>query len=299
MKRNEWRYSIKTGFQSLGRHPLLTIAAVTTLALMLFLMSAFVAFSFNANHLSKIASQQPPIEISMSLSAEQADLNLVEDFLKNSELVQMYEMRTPLENYEQFKDDLGKDDLWKDFDYKTYIPHTFNVRLNDPATGDEFKKELEEFPAVHEVMMESQLMIFLNDVKHWTSRVGIIVFIVLTLIATVVMANTVRIAALSRSREINIMKYVGATNRYIRVPFIVEGAMIGLVGALLASFFASILYNEVVKSFSPDSLTSAVSRYTLLPTGHITLILFALNLLIGLTLCTIISAISVRKYAKV
>jgi len=145
-------------------------------------------------------------------------------------------------------------------------------------------------------------MAFLDDVKQGTSRVGIIVFIILTLIATVVMANTVRIAALSRSREINIMKYIGATNKYIRIPFIVEGATIGMVGALLASLFASLLYNELVKKFSPDSLgsmTLGASRYALLPTGRITLILFLLNLLVGVTLCTVISAVSVRKYAKV
>ncbi len=299
MKRNEWRYSIKTGFQSLGRHPLLSIAAITTLSLMLFLMSAFVAFSLNASHLSKIAAQQPPIEISMALSAEQADLDLIEDFLKESELVQMYEMRTPLQNYEQFKEDLGKEELWKDFDYRTYIPHTFNVRLNDPAMADEFEQAIDDFPSVHEVMMESQLMSFLDKVKYWTARVGIIVFIVLTLIATLVMTNTVRIAALSRSREINIMKYVGATNRYIRVPFVIEGATIGFVGALLASFSASLLYSEIAKRLSPDPMALTASRYALLPSSRVTLTLFALNILIGITLCTVISAISVRKYAKV
>jgi cell division protein FtsX len=92
------------------------------------------------------------------------------------------------------------------------------------------------------------------------------------------------------------------TNKYIRIPFIVEGATIGMVGALLASLFASLLYNELVKKFSPDSLgsmTLGASRYTLLPTGHITLILFLLNLFVGITLCTVISAVSVRKYAKV
>ena len=299
MKRNEWRYSIKTGFQSLGRHPLLSIAAITTLALMLFLMSAFVAFALNANHLSKIVSQQPPIEISMALSAEQAEIDIVEDFLQDNVFVQMYEKRTPLQNYEQFKEDLGKDELWKDFDYKTYIPHTFNVRLKDPAMADEFEQAIDDLPAVHEVMMESQLMAFLDKVKYWTARVGVIAFIVLTLIATLVMTKTVRIAALSRSREINIMKYVGATNRYIRIPFVIEGATIGLVGALLASISASLLYSEVAKRLSPDPLTAPVSRYALLPSGRVTLILFLLNILIGILLCTIISAVSVRKYAKV
>mgnify|MGYP001210831957 CR=1 FL=1 len=300
MRHNEWRYSIKTGLQGLGRHPLLSIAAITTLALMLFLMSAFVAFSLNANHLSEVASQQPPIEISMRIGAEKTELDSVEDYLKNSELVQMYEARTPLENYDQFKQEMQKDELWKDFDYKTYIPHTFNVRLADPAAGDAFRQAIADFPGVHEVMMESELMSFLDGVKRWTARVGIIVFIVLALISTLVMANTVRIAALSRSREINIMKYVGATNTYIRIPFVVEGAVIGLVGALLASFTAALIYSEVVKRWSPG-LTTAVStsRYAFLPGGQVTFIVFVINLLIGLTLCTLISAISVRKYAKV
>ena len=85
MKKNEWRYSFKAGFQGLRRHPLLSIAAITTLALMLFLMSAFVAFALNAILLSEIASQQPPIEISMALSAEQAEIDIVEDFLQDNE----------------------------------------------------------------------------------------------------------------------------------------------------------------------------------------------------------------------
>ncbi len=298
MKHNEWRYSIKTGFQSLGRHPLLSIAAITTLALMLFLMSAFVAFSLNANHLSRIVAQQPPIEITMRIGAEQAELDSIEDYLKSSELVQMYEMKTPTQNYQEFVERLGKDALWKDFDYKTYIPYSFNVRLLDPATGEAFEKDIEEFPGVHEVMMESQVMKFLDSVKYWTARVGVIVFVVLVLIATLVMANTVRIAALSRSREINIMKYVGATNSYIRIPFIVEGAVIGLVGALLASLASSLLYNQI-SQLNPNLMTPTASRYALLPSGQVTLILFGINFLIGITLCVLISAVSVRKYAKV
>ena len=122
MKHHEWRYSIKAGLQGLVRHPLLTVAAVTTLALMLFLMSAFVAISMNANHLSRIAAQQPPIEISMRVGADLEEVTALAEFLQDHEMVQDFEIFTPKQNFQQFMDDMGKDDLWKDFDYTLSIP---------------------------------------------------------------------------------------------------------------------------------------------------------------------------------
>lgn len=147
--------------------------------------------------------------------------------------------------------------------------------------------------------MESQLMALLDSVKGWTQRIGIIVFIVLAVTSAVVISNTVRIAVLSRSREINIMKYVGSTNAFIRTPFIVEGTVIGITGALVASTIAALIYSRLVARFNPDPLTLSATSFALLPASSVTAILFGLNLAIGILLCVIVSAISVRKYARV
>ena len=298
MKHHEWRYSIKAGLQGLIRHPLLTVAAVSTLALMLFLMSGFVAISMNANHLSRIAAQQPPIEISMRVGADVDQVTELAEFLANNAMVQEYEIFTPQMNFQQFMEDMGKDDLWKDFDYSLSIPYTFSLRLTDPAYGESFESEVMEFQGVKEVLMESQLMSLLNSIKGWTRRVGIVLFIILALTAAVVMANTVRIAVLSRGREINIMRYVGSTNAFIRTPFIVEGAVIGVVGALLASLAAALIYGRLVVRLNPTSGDSAASFY-LLPAASVSGNLLALNLGIGILLCVVVSALSVRKYARV
>ncbi|NLA71159.1 MAG: FtsX-like permease family protein [Clostridiaceae bacterium] len=299
MKKFEWRYAVKSGVQGLRRHPLLAAAAITTLALMLFLMSAFVAISMNANHLSKVAGQQPPIEITMLVGAKNEEIVELSDFLRDHTVVQSWEKYTPQQNFEQFKHDMGKDELWKDFDYNLYIPYTFSVRLMDPSYGETFEDEVMELRSVKEVLMESSVMELLDNVKHWTSRVGVIVFIILAVISAIVMANTVRIAALSRSREINIMKYVGATNTFIRVPFIVEGVLIGMTGALVASVSASLIYSQIVTRMNPDALAQSASEFALLPVAPVAATLLGLNLVIGIVLCVVVSAISVRKYARV
>ncbi|MGI6157888.1 MAG: cell division protein FtsX [Saccharofermentanales bacterium] len=299
MKKHTWQYALKSGVSGLAAHPLLSFAAITTLALMLFLVSAFLVISINANHLSEIAAQQPPIEATMRLGVSADELAAVESFLDAQDYVLEYQIISPRENFEQFKEDIGKDELWDDFDYEATIPYTVSVRLRDPAEGERFERDLRQLPAVADVMMESTLMGFLERVKTWTGKVGLIVFIVLALIASVVMFNTMRISVFSRSEEINIMKYVGATHAYIRVPFIVEGTIIGVAGALLASTVVAILYNRLVVRLNPATMSATAAEYALLPSASMTATLFGVNLAIALVLCIGISSISVRKYAKV
>lgn len=293
MKKHEWFYSFKAGFQGLRRHPLLTAAAVTTLSLMLFLLGAFTAISMNANHLSAIAAQQPPIEITMLVSAQYEEVDELAQYLHSHSHVQELVITTPRQNFEQFKEDMGKEELWRDFDYTLSIPYTMSVRLDDPGYGETFREEVMEFTGVKEVLMESRLMALLDTVKSWIRRVGILVFAVLAVTSAVVVANTVRIAVLSRSREINIMKYVGSTNAFIRTPFIVEGAVIGLAGTFFSSLASALLYNRLLQSFGGQG------TFSLLSGPEVISRLIMVNALTGVLLCVLVSALSVRKYARV
>jgi cell division transport system permease protein len=194
---------------------------------------------------------------------------------------------------------MGKDELWKDFNYHLYIPYTFSIRLTEPSYGPAFADETTAFPGVKEVLMESELMTMLDSVKGWTRRAGVIMFVILALAASVVMANTVRIAALSRSREIHIMKYVGSTKAFIRTPFIIEGVIIGLTGALVASVTSILVYGRIAARLNPASAVFDESQFMLLPTSRMATTVLLINLVTGIALTMLVSAISVRKYAKV
>lgn len=300
MKLNEFRYATRSGFRNLGRHPFLLIASVVTLTLMLFLLSVFVAFSLNASHLSKIAAQQPPITISMRVEAEESSIILLREYLSGRpEEVIEYEEFTPEMNFKTFIEDMGKEELWEDFSIEANIPYTFNVRLSDPSLGEKFKTNVESMPEVYEVLMETEVMNFLDRVTLWTNRIGLIVFIVLSVVSALIVSNMIRVAVLSRSNEISIMKYLGATKSFIQLPFIIEGLMTGFIGALLASLASGLLYVYIQGRF--DSSLSGISDgvFSFLPNSTVVGTISGINLVVAFILCLVASILSVRKHAKV
>ncbi|NLV99385.1 MAG: hypothetical protein GX034_06275 [Clostridiaceae bacterium] len=300
MKINEIRYAGKAGIRNLGRHPLLLIASVLTLTLMLFLLSVFVVFSRNASHLSKIAAQQPPITISMRVGAEASSIEQMRQLLSSdTENIVEYAEFTPEMNFQNFKEDIGKEELWEGFSVEDNIPYTFNVRLTDPDYGAEFKTTVESMPDVYEVMMETEVMKLLSKLSMWTNRIGIIVFIVLSVVSALIVANMIRVAVLSRSNEINIMKYLGATKGFIELPFIIEGVMSGFIGALLASLASGLLYVYIQNRFSRGLSGISQGAFTLLPNSKVIGSITGINLLVAFVLCFLASMLSVRKHAKV
>lgn len=300
MKLNEFRYAAKSGFSNLGRHPFLLIASVITLTLMLFLLSVFVAFSLNASNLSKIAAQQPPITISMRVQSEESSIVQMREFLSNQpDVIIEFEEFTPEMNFETFKKDIGKEELWKDFSIQDNIPHTFNVRLSDPGLGSEFKTNVESMPEVYEVMMESEVMSFLDRVTLWTNRLGLIVFIVLSVVSALIVSNMIRVAVLSRSSEINIMKYLGATKGFIQLPFVIEGLIAGFIGALLSSLASGLLYSYIQGRFGSSLSGISDGAFSLLPNSSVIGTISVINLLVAFVLCLVASMLSVRKHAKV
>lgn len=300
MKVNEFRYSVKSGFRNLGRHPFLLFASVTTLALMLFLLSIFVVFSLNASNLSEIASQQPPITISMRVQAEKSSIEQMRNFLSSrSEDIVEYAEFTPAMNFASFKEDMGKDELWEDFSIEDNIPYTFNVRLADPGEGEEFKSNVEAMPDVYEVLMESEVMSFLDKVTRWTNRIGFIVFIVLSVVSALIVANMIRVAVLSRSHEINIMKYLGATKGFIQLPFIIEGLVSGFIGALLASLASGLLYVYIQGRFDSGLSNISSGVFSLLPNSSVIGTITLINMGVAFVLCLVASMLSVRKHSNV
>ncbi len=300
MKKNEIRYSAKQGFVNLLRHPLLLFSSVTTLTLMLFLLSIFVAVSLNASHLARVLGQQPPIEIMMEPGIDQEaidDLTLLLNDHANVIEIRAYSAE---ENFETFKENIGKEEIFNEDSYVDNFPSTFNIRLDDPALAEEFKEQMMAERGVFTVSLEHELMSFLDRTQKTLNTVGIVVFLVLALVSSLVVGNMVRVAALSRATEINIMKYVGATDGYVRIPFLIEGAMAGLLGALFGTLISGIVYYRLQTAVAGSAATgSLASQLQLLPTSRIVGIMLVLNIATGVILSMSASFLALRRHVKV
>ncbi len=290
--------SLKEGVQGIVRHPLVTIASVSTILLMLLLMAVFFIFSANARYLMKKVGQQPPIEVYMKLGCTQEQMDMLVDYLQGNPQIKGYQGLSPEQNYERFRKDLGDSaSILDDFDYNTYLPYTVTVQLTDPAYADEVVMRIQAIPGIEKVMQESHVMKFLTSATKTVNVATVISFIVLFVISLFIISNMVRISVYSRATEIAIMKFVGATNGYIRLPYVVEGALVGLVSALCAWGIThaaySAIYERAMRNVDPSSI------YSILTMKSLSLSVLILCLASGVIIGSIGSGIAVRKYVKV
>ena len=290
--------SIREGFRGIIRHPLVTMASITTIMMMLVIMGAFYLFSVNARRIMTKLSQRPPIEVYMTLQCTEEERNFVAQQLASNPNIIDFTMTSPEENYENFKENLGSSSsILDDFDYNMYLPYTFNLRLADPSLADTVCSEISTYSGVSKVAQESNVMTFLTRASRIVNITTAISFVILFIIALFIISNMVRISVYSRANEIEIMKFVGATNNYIRLPYITEGAIVGLFSALTSWTVVTLVYHQVygraMRSIDPGSFYALATTRSVM--WHELVILLVMGLIIGAAG----SGISVRKYIRV
>ena len=296
MKWVTFRNSVREGVFSILRHPFVTLASVTTIALMLFIMGGFTAFSMNARAIMTRLGQQPPIELTLVLGVSQETVQEIDRQLTDDPGVLEHQIHTPQENLESFKKDMVDEQLFEGFTAEN-LPYTISVRLTDPAAGQTFAARFGGMPGVSKVSLEVAVMAFLSKAIVWINYATLAAFAVLLIVSLFIISNMVRIAVFARGEEINIMKYVGATNWYIRVPYIIEGALVGLMGALVAFFGVFLLYGQIYGSLMAGADADMV--LAMMPQHEIAIPLLLLCLTIGISVGSAGSAVSVRRYIKV
>jgi cell division transport system permease protein len=289
-------HSIREGLRSLIRHPLGTLASVTTIALMLTLLSAFTVFSINARHIMAVAGQRPPVEITMEIAVSDDQLAALDQALTNHPAVLEFTRHTPEENYALFQKNMENKTLFEDFPVGN-IPYTYTVRLTDPALGIDFQNKISGVPGVRKVSLELSVMQFLSKAIVWVNFATMATFLILSVISLFIISNMVRVAVFARGEEISIMKYVGATNWYILIPFILEGALVGLTGAFLAWISVWLIYGRLYVVLMPG--TNPADILAMVTPNAISRQILLINILIGVGVGALGSAISVRRHIRV
>lgn len=290
-------HSIKEALTSIIRHPLAMLATVSTITLMLSVMGAFIVFSENAKKLAEGATQQPPILVWAEYETDEETVKAIGEKISADTNVKSYIMQTPEENFETFKEDLGEDSNVLDgFDPKL-LPYTFTVQLKESSLAEDFRIKMEGIPGVRKVEYSQPVTELLNSIRVAVNSISMTAFIILCGITLFIISNMVRIAVLARAEEIGIMKYVGSTNMYIRVPFIVEGILAGFVGALFASIIVISVYSSILNGTT--DVMNGISFLKLISAHEITGKVAATNLALGIMIGAVGSGLSVRKHIQV
>ncbi len=173
----------------------------------------------------------------------------------------------------------------------------YRIRVHDIETMAETVEEIRKIPGVADVSVALDIANGFVMVRNLANVIACVLVVILVMISLFIMANTIKLATFYRREEIAIMKMCGATNGFVRAPFIVEGMILGLSGALLAYFFQWSFY-QLVYNFIMES-GSGMSLLTMVPFSELGLLIFEVFILAGFTIGVGGSLLAIRKFLQV
>lgn len=307
MRWSSFKYLVRQGWHSMIANRLMTLASVGVLAACLFITGVALLLSVNVNSFVDGLSAQNEVEFFLTDETTSDQAAQLQTQILAMDNVAECSYISKSQAVEEMKVYLGDDaDVLKDYEGEgnpaNPLPASFRVTVADLSrlteTVDQIKGVLGE--AVSSVQSPTELGTTLVNLQRVVGAVGWGLVIVLGVISIVVINNTIRLTVFARRKEINIMKFVGATNGFIRLPFFVEGMTVGAIAGLVASLLVSAGYWGLLKALAQPE-ASWLSEFTrcMLPFETVMPpmagLFVAFGMLIGSTGC----ATSIRKHLKV
>jgi cell division transport system permease protein len=231
-----WRYLLAEVGIGLRRNPLMTLATVVTVTVSLALLGVGMLIKTQVDFARSLLFQE--VEVSIFLEDELVEdetqrASLEQELRNNSEVEEViYESKE--EAYEKAQQIFANDDAVLDSIGPNDLPASFRVSLIDPERFDVVRSQYVEYPGVQDITDQRETLDRFFNLMNSVRRGAIAVAVLQLIAAAALISNTIRITAFARRDQTGIMKLVGATNWYIRMPFMIEGIAAGVVGALLA-----------------------------------------------------------------
>lgn len=300
MKIRTTRYIIKEGIFNAYKNKLMSIASMSIVIASLLIFGIFYLITVNFNSNLNYLKEQPEIQVFCFPELDDAQVNQVESSIKSDGRVQEYKMVTKEEAFKKVKNEMfsGKEGLLEDID-ESIMPVSFIVKLKNPEDSDQIVEQFKAIEGVETVTYAQQAIEFIAKVTYWIPMISSFILITLLVVSMLIIANTIKLTVFARRREINIMKYIGATDWFIRWPFIIEGVIIGVVGAIIAFIITAVGYGTFEKKISSDLVSIGFNIIKLVKFNETALRIILLYTLTGAVVGAIGSIISIRKYLHV
>ena len=294
---NSAGYLIKEGFRSVVINKLMTIASMGVLICCMLLMGCSVLVSSNTTELLSKIEQQNVIMVFMNDNATQEQTDAAKaqiEKIENVKKVVFISKEEAWENQLKEMNDSQKE-FFENYADESPLPDTLKVVVSDMSSFDNIVKSIKKVDNIQNIRENSQLAQRLAKVREAVNIVCISVVSLLFAVSIFIISNTVRISMFSRKLEISIMKSVGATDGFVRTPFVVEGIVIGLLSAGIAELMVWGIYTLATKELS--------SMLTLFNTGFVPFaklwwILLIAFVILGVATGIFGSFVSMNKYLK-
>ncbi len=284
----------RESFKSLGRNSWMTFASASAVTVTLLLVGVFVMIMMNLNKVADDLEKDVEMKVLVELTADDTMISQIEEDIKSISGVSTVVYSTKEAELEDLIKDFGENMGLSE--QNNPLRAAFYVKAKDPLETKAVAQRVERVKNVYSVEYGETQIKKLFNFLDLARNIGLGLILALLFTAMFLISNTIRITIVARGREIEIMKLVGATNWFVRIPFVLEGMWIGILGAILPITLVTLLYYKLYNVVQPYLEGELFSLLSLTP------FLYQVNgliLLMGVFIGVWGSFMSVRKFLRV
>ena len=295
-------YQTKQGFKNIGRNKMFSVASIATMAACIFLFGIFFSIVTNFRYMVQKAEEGVAITVFFDEEATDAQIKKIGDELKSQNGVLKVNFVSADEAWDSFKDEYFGDakelaDGFKD-DNPLSGSDNYEVYMSDVSKQKDVVSYAEKLDGVSKVNKSDVVAKTLTSVNRLIYYVSIVLIGILLEVSIFLISNTVTMGITVRREEIAIMKYIGAKDGFVRAPFIIEGLVIGLIGAVIPLVILYFLYDKAVAYvMTKFSLLNNIMDF--LPVADVYRTLLPVGIALGVGIGFVGSFFTIRKHLKV
>jgi len=295
-------YLIKEGFSNTFKNKKSTFAALCIMVATMIIFGAFFAITKNIDNMIMELERSQGIRVFMGPNTTQLKINEIGDKLKELDGVNSVKFISKEDAMNQMKDNFeGKEYLLEGL--KDILPPAYDITFTDLSKSFEIQDKINswaksDYPEIYKIANKDDTTNALLRVGNGINIVSIVILVFLVAVSIFIISNTIKLTVHARRKEISIMKYVGATNSFIRWPFIVEGIIIGVVSAIISLVVIGFAYNAIVQWLISLPLMETLGVVFVNFSDMLNLILIVYAIL-GIGIGVIGSMISMKRYLEV
>lgn len=288
-------YNIKQAFQQVFRNGAMTMASIFAITAMLLILGLFFIIVININTAAAaIEKDYDTIEVFLLDTTTQQDAEQMIGSLEGENGVEEVSYRSREMALEELKVRWGSSGYLLDSLTENPLPNSIIIKLKNLEAADDIAKAAKAMDGIEDVKYYKQTVDKLMGITRFIQLAAIILMLFLIVVSVVVVSNTIKLTVFNRAREISIMKYVGATNWFIRGPFLTEGIIIGLVSAAISVGISALIYKKVVGLIGDDVFS--VLSMPMVPVEFLTYNLIWIFAALGISIGACGSIVSMRKF---
>lgn len=288
-------YFFRETVTSLVRNRFMAVASILTVTLSMFILGAFLSAVLNINHMATYLESQVEMTVYLKDGIKTDDVMAVGKQLKQLNGLKGISFTNKDQALANFRESMGDQAALLDSMNGNPLPASYKISFQSPDQLQDAVNLVKKYPQVDDVQYGQEIVEQLYRVAQFIRISGIILILFLAAAELFIISNTIRLTVFARRREIQIMKYVGATNGFVRWPFLFEGMVIGFIGSGISSILLWLCYRMIQEEIHNAGLVF-IPLLTMYPfIVHVAIFLLAAGIIIG----ALGSAISLRKYMKV